>query len=308
LEVIGSFEQLQSTQDFYAHFNDSPNYELVCGSTTMGDKLTLVGVDFESSSAGTGMLLGSFRVRYVLLGHHFNSVDEVQFNKVAIRFSNIEDWTRMSGFSIARTFDEESQSQRYTAEYSFPELQVAETADREISTYFELNQTQNGINEIILRQNTYINISFSELRSLDDIVSMDIFYLQNFFGLALGVPVYPIEINGYNDGVTRSVREHEFPEKIQIFYANKDYTEGTKIRPFDVLFHLNDVVDNLAIYIGNWFSRYEIIKPSVDLYSAYLFGGKNGYLVQRFVSFDTIRSFPPVTASCNASERAQGFC
>lgn len=283
LEVIGSFKQLQNTQDFYAHLNDSPNYELVCGSTTTGDKLTLVGVDFQSS-AGTEILHGSFRVRYVLLGHHFNSVNEVQFNKVAIRFSNIEDWTRMTGFSFNHTFDEESQSQRYIAEYSFPLSQVAETADRVISTYFELNQTKNGINEIILRQNTYINISFSDLKRLDDIVSMDVFYLQNFFGLALGVPVYPIEINGYNDEVTRSVREHQFLEKIQIFYANKDYTEVTKIRPFDVLFRLNDVVDNLAIYIGNWFSRYQIIKPSVDLYSAYLFGGKNGYLEPNFLS------------------------
>lgn len=87
---------------------------IVFGFDVGGQQITLVdcltsNITFGSSSSA----LATFLVSIVFVGRYFRNTQEMNFNNLTIRYSNIDDWFRISGIDLTGAFNPVEKIIRY---------------------------------------------------------------------------------------------------------------------------------------------------------------------------------------------------
>jgi hypothetical protein len=111
------------------------------------------------------------------------------------------------------------------------------------------------------------------------------YHIQNFLSLGLMEPVYPLSITGITEATANikgEIKTYNLP--ISIYYKLPDIPNISKIiRPYDMLFKFDDMIEKFEIYIKNWFRKAELLKPIYDLYFATLYNPRM-YLGNKFLN------------------------
>ncbi|GAH66215.1 unnamed protein product, partial [marine sediment metagenome] len=121
--------------------------------------------------------------------------------------------------------------------------------------------------EVKVTQKVYVSIKHVNPQPLEK--SLDIIQtLMDFVSLCTYQVINYIEIFGYNPEHYHMYND----KKNKIYYEIPIYTIGQtsedyqKIDPRMVLLNLRDLENNFNLYMKNWFTKRELLKPVIDLY------------------------------------------
>lgn len=279
LELIGSFKGLKDLNAFL-----QPN--IILGIASNGKIITLYKCyESQSHMSMPGFLSSCFIACVLFLGHHFEKEEDIIFDSLSLNYSNLEEWTRITGFQFKLETDSKNHLTRHEVRYSFPQKVEAKLDNLNIS--FDYNFTSGGdrIKEVNLKQTMFIKIDPHEPIHFNDYQRNICYHIQNFLCLAMGRAVYPLIIKGKSKACKTELSDRKVAyNDILIFYPTKDLSDlSKKIHPFDMLFSFGDISDNFEKCLRNWFAKSEALHPAYDLYFGTLYN-PSMYLQHEFLS------------------------
>ena len=282
LDILGSFQDLPK-------FDKVFDVDIILGFVD-GKKITLFrcyakGSNMNLTAGGPVAIKSSFIVSIVFIGHHFEKKEDVVFKTLSVSYSYLEDWTRITGFQYSLQTDKENHLSQYEVKYKFPDKVEANIEGTSLSLNYNFRSGGDGIKEFILTQTTFLKIEPTIACHIDKYFRDYLYHVQNFISLGLGRAVYPLIMNGKNEGCKVELGEGRTEyNDIEIFYKVKEFQGSSKkLHPLDMLFSLGDIRDDLEQYLNNWFKKTELIQPVYDLYFATLYSSKM-YLQHEFLS------------------------
>lgn len=277
LDLIGSFKDVTELNVF-----QQPN--IILGLTSDGKKVTLYKCyESKSSLSMPGFLKTSFVVSVVFIGHHFKRKEDIIFDILSLEYSNLDEWTGISGFHQKLNTNSEGHLSRAEISYSYPQKVEAQLKNFRISLDYQFTMSE-APSEFKLKQTTFLKIETHEPTHFDEY--MDICHTnQNFFTLAMGRAVYPLSIKAKTKGYQTTLSDGKVAyNDIFIFYPIREFSESAKqLSRYDMLFSFQDISGDFEKCFKNWFAKSETLKPVHDLYFGTLYKSSM-YLRHEFLS------------------------
>jgi hypothetical protein len=279
LELIGSFERRESLSSF-----SQP--DIILGVTSDGKVVTLYKC-YESQSriSVPGFVRSSFIVSVIFLGHHFEKKEEVRFSSLSLNYSHLAEWAGITGIKYRRETDRRGCDVEYEVKYSFPERVEAQVGSLTISFDCELTSSGDRLQEVHLRQTTFMKITPEQPLHFDDYMRDACHYLQTFLSLGIGRAVRPLIVKGKSEACKARLEDgRETYGDVFVYYAiNDPPREPRQLNPFDMLFSFGDISGSFQQCLSNWFDKWQSLQPVYDLYFGTLYH-PSMYLQHEFLS------------------------
>ena len=267
LELLGSFEPHLVPGPLTGP-EDQPR---ILGVTKAQKAITL------EQSLGAGRTLGSggfpitrYRPHQVLHGAWYDPGEEVVFDQVAIRLSDLDTWAAKSGFEIEWTPDDENKSFSKLSVTYTPLEPVTVNLDTDTTLSVEFGWTWSGMrvpqteNHIV--QKASFVVRFARPASTDKVLDY-VYYLRNFLSVGVGRPIQVLGVTGYHnsprgeepDPVTK---QEPRPLDVEILYRLVGVPEAPEreLHISELLFTLGDALPRLEEIIQAWFARQEVLR------------------------------------------------
>jgi ApeA N-terminal domain 1 len=188
LELWGAFEAPKPGP--VGDMEDEPR---LLGMTTSGNPLALernlgLGTTFNTRGAS----VTKYGPHTVLVGAWYEPDEEVRFDAVQIRFSDLDMWAATSGFTQSFTVDEKRNSMdRIDVAFVPPEpVEVAldDTTSLSITWSFTWSGLKHVTTAVSLEQTALFKVSFAKGATLNACLQY-VFHLRNFLSLGVGRPI-----------------------------------------------------------------------------------------------------------------------
>ena len=278
LDLIGSFKDITQL-----HISLEP--KIILGFAE-GKKITLYKC-YESGSHLNlpGFLSTSFWVSVVFVGCHFAKEEEVIFDSLSLNYSHLAEWTWITGFNRKIEQEGDKDSAKFHVSYSLPDKVEAKINKLSISLVHSFKEGGDGIEEVILKQTTFVKIEPETPLHIEDYQRNILYHIQNFLSLGIGQAVYPLAIKGRNNNCKMELQDKKVVyDDISIFYSNKNFpAQSKRLHPLEMFFAFGDIAPDFEKYLNAWFSKTEFLGPVYDLYFAILYSPKM-YLQFEFLS------------------------
>ena len=198
------------------------------------------------------------------------------------------------GFESILKWRDENTVEEISVTYHPPDPVVVQLRDgTEISVAFSWSWSgmQVVTTEAHVEQRAKLVVSFPSPTELPDAIAIG-GKLRNFLNLGVGHPVHPLEIVGI---LNPAAAGHPAPATkveprvmaIEVFYRMSDDPAPAdldrKVYPHEMPFSLDDVRETLGDRLTSWIERYELLKPTFDLYFGVVYGAMR-YLEPRFLT------------------------
>ena len=233
-------------------FESTKAHSLVLGVSTSGKKITLTDCVATSKEISMpGFFTEGYRGSFCFVGEHFQEPNELRFRRLAVRYSHLPDWVRMSGFSVTRKLEEH----KVEIVYELPQEVKAETSNGTISLSFSGQTTGDGIERMNIEQSVWLEVEIVEELELQTLFRQYLSALQNFLTLATTKPNSIIELQVFSPLVYIERQNDERIETpIQVLFRQKNSKDlpHKLLIPDDMLFALEDVFDDFEVVMDNW--------------------------------------------------------
>jgi hypothetical protein len=261
LTLIGAFSDLESFD------LDIPKFDIINGLTVDGRKVTLY--DCHRSSARLsfpGVMSEEYHVSIVLLGHHFQSKEDVVFDRINVSFTNLDDWLGYSGLQCRHLRDGGRNSLAVT--YDFPSTVEADVNGTRISVDFTCNVNMNLVKTVTITERKSFKIQFPSYRHIEELLHGHLLHnLRNFLSFGLAKPTYILTLTGSNSGITEGEGDHTREVEVSIIFEQRfNAVEDGKVHPDQMLFQFHDVQDSFQEKISAWLLKADKLQPVYSLY------------------------------------------
>jgi len=248
----------------------------------MGREITILECQQTSGAtviAGNELHTSTYIGKAIFVGAHFKADDQIKFSSISVRFSGSEIWANKNPIVIEAGDDFEGDIIRYQS----PISPMADIDDTLIRISF-LGPAKSYSNEqVTISYKTVVEITPKEGKYYSDYLET-IRYLQNFFSLAMGAPVFPMEIFGQAQVNKEDTNSRDFFPPIEIYFIVPSWPKELKAyNRSEILFRLSEIETNFGNYIQNWLRKYKSIEPSINLYFSVLYNPQN-FAEIRFLS------------------------
>ena len=292
LELIGLLPDLEAEDGSLEVMFGLVDRPRIHGLTTDGGKITLDRCIPRGRRIGAGVPVERHHPGVIFVGHHFE--DAIEFDAIEARFTHLDEWAGLSGFSESLSWTDERKIEAIKVEFRPPEDVTATLKD---GTTIEIGFAWSWSGPAIvttraeIEQQAGILARYPTPREFDEALKL-VGRLRNFFNLGVGKPVHPREVAGILEPATTEDRESDQPgvnrTRVEILYTLSDQPQPSDLEARDVLPHemrftLRDIHDSLDQRIQTWLERYEILRPALDLYFGVAYGAVR-YLEPRFLS------------------------
>lgn len=269
----GPILDLQGSFDFDISLmkDGTPFYFVVLGKSSEGREITLLNCGLsEQTLYSGGSTTTKYKIDTVFIGNHLYKKEDTIFNEVVINYSFLEEWINSNSIF----FKEDSEGQ-FIVGYKVYRLVADKINDDFLIKISKFKPDYwRTLNEINIKQKAALSIislkkDFTEFKKLID-------DLQNFLSFGIGVPVYPIKITAYKNGLNNP---------IDVYYKLNNFVKMPliKLSPDIIFFNYEDFDGKFENYLRNWFEISEILKPTFNLYFSILYSPKMD-LNQQFLS------------------------
>lgn len=232
--------------------------EIILGSAN-GQNITLLNCYQKGRSRSfPGIQISTFTVQLIFIGYHFSKKEEISFTKMNVYYSNLNEWTGISGILP----DDDNDDYDLEIKYKQPKSIILDISDN-LEIYFNSRLKPNyDKNKVEMIENAFMGINFKEERLFDDYRKI-IANVGNFLSVATGILVHPLEI----EGEIKSRRIDGELDYVKIYGYSLDEVNKslTKER---MLFSLNDnwVLSNLEQLLSKWLEMAEYLESTYQLY------------------------------------------
>ena len=195
-------------------------FDIINGYLVNGKKVTLCNC-FQPVGFKTGIQTSTVNAKYLIIGHHFKTLEEISLKGVSLRYKNLEDWVDLPNFEINwSTNDEHNQVKEINVkQVTIEPIELGKLLDFSLILYdkpVELERLQiagffgNIGRKVSLEERKSIIIRADVERRLEDII--DVIYLfQELLIFASGQMTYPYEIQS---GIVVIEKEFRIPDHL----------------------------------------------------------------------------------------------
>jgi hypothetical protein len=308
LEVMGDFgRELLSETAREKHYSLNLEEKVrILGTSTDGKQVTLEGLSERSSTVHfPGIATAKYGADAALVGKHFVGAEDVAFDEISIRASDLNTWTRITGFSFSLGI-EELEGQNANAlvsteiRYEAPEeIRIPLAGGEEIFIRFTAPSKGlgPGTDHVELSQEAALHLRFAKRADLRTIFKR-VGEIRNFLSLAVGRPVSVLSVIGYQDDYTRG--QTTFPWPIEIYWEVPNNPKSpTKPRHFtEMLFTLEEARPEMSTVMRRWFQKQARLEPVFNLFFGTLYHQAS---ILKSSSWPTRRQSRPTTTGAGAS-------
>lgn len=236
LELFGEFSQ-----------RDYSKLQFIWGILSNGKFVTLYNCfifNYQINSS-EGFNLSIYRVNFLIIGAHFKDNKDLSFNKVNIKFANLDSWLDISGFEKERANDRRELNIKYKLpeDIEFPINSSKTFSIRNTYLIPGSNQRQ----EITIKQSSYIQIEYRRKNRLTNILK-DINHVQNLFVLFMQSPVL-IESIELSFKIGNNAKFHN----ANLYFALlKPQYKKDELHWIDMVISYKDISIDLETITKNW--------------------------------------------------------
>jgi len=260
LELIGGFESKLSD------VLKAKNYEVIYGITSSAEKITL----FNCSSSfnlnfSSEYPLTNFKCAYFVLGKHLESFDDKIFNKIVVDMTSLYNWlpSGLIRHSISSTKDNKLEINFSISQKDYWEksIRINDTTDIKFLCSFEKTKSNNDDREIILIENTLLEISKINIKSSFTELLNKVNIFKEFLSLAslLNINYLNIELFDNNDfQELKNGNKHIYP--VSLYYVNKN-EHIAQSRNQDFLYKYQDIESLFPNIIKKWYDVKNDLAP-----------------------------------------------
>lgn len=289
LELYGTFSK---------NVFDQSDHNIILGRTTEGD-ITLFKSYYKTTKRVYGQIsIGVYKPTIILIGKHFNTVEEITFREVSFTLFNLFEWCGISGFKT--NFNDVPQE--YSIGYLKPddiEFPYHKDCDGRIS-FFNPIQMEDQNNRIELEEHCSVLFKYKEKENFDKILT-DMTVFQKFITLSTFEQSYPLSITFRDDDYF--IEDQKVRQKLNIIciYQNTYYNKNYKIRrSFETLLKLQEIQNDFPKLIWNWYEKYHEIEPAFILLLDY-FIDKTRFDTEKFM--DIVRGLETFHRNTSQEQR-----
>lgn len=286
IELYGSLEG----DDFFPELKDQL---IILGLTSDSKQVTLCNC-FMTKSDGSTLVSGQesgkpstkYSIRYLLIGIHSYTIDDLKFNKISTEIFNLGEWVGISGFRNKREIAKLTNNE-VIVEYKLPET-IEFVIDNKTSGKFVFlangpskSQYQKSIS---ITQRVEFQAISSDNKSIDELLKMTITF-QNFLTLALYKSTYPLSISLSGENHKKDFGDGQIINKsIKLFFLSRSIKVNEKPKfDMEMMFDYRRIKDDFPKIIKNWYSKYELLEPAFDLVFEQFYNG-NKFSVNTFLN------------------------
>jgi ApeA N-terminal domain 1 len=250
----------------------------ILGETRKGRPITLEHCNGRSVSlAVPGFGVSSYGAQIVLDGAWYQPDEEVAFDAIAVRFSDLDPWACVSGFSYRINRDEEGETLT-SLEMSFTppdDIEVALEDGTTLRVEFPWTWTGPGqpvTTEFGITQAAEIHLVFKEPADIERSLTY-VAQLRNFLSLAIGRPIRILSVRGFHNPPPDAERD-PFTKlvprliEVELLYRMVGLPEPAErpLHPAEMLFTLADTHRRLEDILRAWFSKQALLGPVLTRY------------------------------------------
>jgi hypothetical protein len=276
-------------------------FDIVNGYLVNGKKVTLCNC-YQPVGFKTGIQTSTIYAKYLIIGHHFKTLEEILLKGVSLRYKNLEDWVDLSNFEIQfSTNDERNQVKEIKVKQITQEpFELGRLADFSLMLYDKPIELERltiagffGIGrKVSLEERKSIIIQADHKKKLEDIINV-IYLFQDLLIFAFGQMTYPYDIQSGIVVIEKKVRIPDYlndvlmtglikpqSEEIKIIEEEKEelvpieiYFQVAEREDLDVkfnfqkvLFSFKDVKDQFSELLSLWEQNSKELDPIIDLY------------------------------------------
>lgn len=178
-------------------------FDIINGYLVNGKKVTLCHC-YQPISFKTGIQTSKIYAKYLLIGHHFNLLEEILLKGVSLRYKNLEEWIDLPNFEVNWFTNEERNQVKEinVKQITLEPVELGKLLNFSLTLHdksVELERLKiaslfgNIGRKIFLEERKSIIIQADAEKSLEDII--DVIYLfQELLIFASGQMAYPYEI------------------------------------------------------------------------------------------------------------------
>jgi len=201
LNLLGSFKELNDV-------NRVDTHDIIQGFSPDGKLITLYKcIEYQSTLSQPGYFISKYYPNIIMIGFLFNSVSEITFSSMSVRFSHFDTWIGSKDFTYTKENNEhvirlkpgKLRKQKIDEDYSIESdfgLQISYMSDS-----CESN----------VKRTNYLRIISASKRGLDEYRVM-IHKFQNFLTLATNNAIFPISIEALLDESVNDLQKHIPPD------------------------------------------------------------------------------------------------
>ena len=241
----------------------------IVGLTTEKEHVTLEGALVDSFPGD----ISTYDPPWALVGKAFAEDEEISFDEIVVQFSDLDTWTRRSGFNHA------------TREPNLPEARLAGTFDIEFErppnveialdngevASIEFSVVHSGWGSeptsVTVSQTAFFRLRFAERHSLNALARR-VGQLRNFFTLAVGRPVSVISVTAYQNDYRRSGSERAVPIRLLWEIPHNPDPPSAARHPIKMAFTLPECPNGISEVMKTWFRMQELFAPVFILFFA----------------------------------------
>jgi hypothetical protein len=249
----------------------------ILGETRNGKAVTLELCNGRSLATGFPRLTTSeYGPRFVLVGAWYEPEEDVAFDEIAIRFSDLDNWASVSGFATKYVWTEDQKSLASIESTFTPPEDIEVALDDETTLTFEFPYAISGMRpvttELHITQAATIRIAFAKPANIERSLTY-VGVLRNFLALAIGRPIGVLSVRGFHNPPTDAEADPFTgfdPQKleVEILYRLVGLPEPAEreLHPTEMLFTLGQVYPRLPDVLSTWFAKQELLGPVLARY------------------------------------------
>jgi hypothetical protein len=275
LELLGDFghQMLTETGRQKTFSLDLAEQPRILGLSTDGTPITLEGDQGAPHETHLpGMTVATYRRKAALIGKHFGPDEEISFDEISVELSDVNEWTRVTGFTGSRNFEELAEggyaSIGIDLHYEAPDDIEIELARGEMLT-LRFRASSKGLGRgdtrFSISQKTAVRLRFARPTEIERCFTR-VHQLRNFLSLAVGRPVSVLSVTAFCDDHVREQSNELVP--IQVLWEVARNPEPPE-RPRDahkMLFTYPDIAEQASDVMQHWFAKQRRLQPVFDLF------------------------------------------
>ncbi|PFU24398.1 hypothetical protein COK80_22870 [Bacillus anthracis] len=265
--ILHLFGSLTQTEQDPLGLHQLDDLNIIFGYTLEGELVTLFNVYQTSNQVRFGGHPSqSYKFDFFVVGGHFSSLEELNFDEVSFRSTYLESFICDPAFTFEFEHEENILKQA-TASYAHPEIQEWQIsnigAQLKTTSHMQMNRTSNGVDMqykalMKLVPNTQQNYNWF-LPKLYKLLSLfSIFTEKEQFFKELSFKVFgetPVQNKVY-----------------KVFFIQKDFIEISELNSIENII-LPEIRENFGSHVNNWFQLYSELESIYNLYLNTKFNG-----------------------------------
>jgi hypothetical protein len=273
---------LDLTGSFTETYSKIKNQKVILGFTTKGKKITLIDcLEISRSESFPGMTTTCYLVTFIFEGAHFQTEDDIKFNRISANLSKLEEWVNVWGINSDHIIEPNG----INVNCNFLEsihFKIINSISGHFNFYF--NSPTLPVPDFTIKQTTKIEMDIDNDMNFHTLLE-SLFHFNLFLTLGVFEDTFIKEIEFTSKALTFYTKENiQYQDRVKLLFSQRKKNLKVLSRSHHFfLFKYTDIKTNFESIIQKFFKLKENISPVIDtIFSSFI--DNDEYSENRFLN------------------------